>query len=296
MRVKSLSETSKSMFTIEAPAKINLTLEVLGKRPDGYHEILSVIQTLAFCDTLQISPAKDISFKSNLQDWSPEQSLVVKAVKLLKEASGCTKGAAIEIKKLVPLMSGLGGDSSDAAAILRGLNQLWELRLTPQKLQGMAQELGSDVSFFLSGGTALMAGRGEKITPLPPLPHQWVILILPKVPALPGKTKRLYSMLQPSHYTDGKLTEKLVAELKSGRGFTTSSLFNTFENVAFARGEELTDYRNHILKIGAPNIHLAGSGPTLLILLDDKSQVEDLLFRLKNQGMEGYLTETRDAL
>jgi len=221
---------------------------------------------------------------------------VVKAVNLLKEATGCTGGAVIEIKKRIPLMSGLGGDSSDAAAILRGLNQLWELGLSQGKLRGIAQELGSDVSFFLSGGTALMAGRGEKITPLPPLPHQWVILILPKVPALPGKTKRLYSMLQPSHYTDGKLTEKLVAELKSGRGFTTSSLFNTFENIVFARGEELTDYRNHILKIGAPNIRLAGSGPTLFILLDNKSQAEDLLFRLKNQGMEAYLTETHESI
>ena len=124
------------MFTIEAPAKINLTLEVLGKRPDGYHEIRSVIQTLAFCDTLQISPAKDISFKSNLPDWSPEQSLVVKAVKLLKEATGCTKGAKIEITKRIPLMSGLGGDSSDAAAILRGLNQLWELETHTAKITG----------------------------------------------------------------------------------------------------------------------------------------------------------------
>jgi 4-diphosphocytidyl-2-C-methyl-D-erythritol kinase len=281
------------MFTIEAPAKINLTLEVLGNRPDGYHEIRSVIQTLAFCDTLQISNAKDISFKSNLQDWSPEQSLVIKAVKLLKEETGCTGGAAIEIKKLVPLMSGLGGDSSDAAAILRGLNQLWELGLSQGKLQGMAQDLGSDVSFFLSGGTALMAGRGEKITPLPSLPHQWVILILPKVPALPGKTKRLYSMLQPSHYTDGKFTEKLVAELKSGQGFTSSLLFNTFENVVFTRGEELTNYRDHILKIGAPDIHMVGSGPTLFTLLKDKARAEDLTTRLKNQGMAAVLTETR---
>ena len=292
MRVKSLSETSKSMYTIEAPAKINLTLEVLGKRPDGYHEIRSVIQTLAFCDTLQISPARDISFKSNLSGWSPEQSLVVKAVKLLKEATGCPGGAKIEITKRIPLMSGLGGDSSDAAAILRGLNQLWELRLTPQKLQGIAQELGSDISFFSSGGTALMAGRGEKITPLPPMPHQWVILVIPKVPALSGKTKRLYSMLQPSHYTDGEITEKLVSTLKSGQGFTSLLLFNTFENVVFAHGEEPANYRDHILKIGAPNIHLAGSGPALFTLLEDKSQAEDLTTRLKNQGMAAVLTET----
>jgi 4-diphosphocytidyl-2-C-methyl-D-erythritol kinase len=156
----------------------------------------------------------------------------------------------------------------------------------------MAQELGSDVSFFLSGGTALMAGKGEKLTPLPPISHQWVILILPKVPVLPGKTKRLYSMLQPSHYTDGEITDKLVSTLKSGQGFTSLLLFNTFENVVFARGEEPANNRDHILKIGAPNIHLAGSGPTLFTLLDDKSQAEDMTTRLKNQGMVTVLTET----
>ena len=281
------------MFTIEAPAKINLTLEVLGKRPDGYHEIRSVIQTLQFGDSLQIYPTKNIFFKCDLPEWLPEKSLVTKAIKLLQETTGCTKGTTIRIAKRIPLMSGLGGDSSDAAAVLLGLNQLWDLRLTQNSLQEMTQKLGSDITFFLTGGTALMEDRGEKITPLPPVPHQWVILIFPRVPKLPDKTKRLYSMLRPCHYSDGTFTDKLMADLKSGQNFRALSLFNTFENVAFSRGEELTNYREHILKIGAPNIHLAGSGPTLLILLEDKFQAEDLLERLKNQGMESVLTETR---
>ena len=128
------------------------------------------------------------------------------------------------------------------------------------------------------------------------MPHQWVILIIPNVPRLPGKTKRAYNMLQPSHYTDGKYTEKLVTNLKSGIGFSPSDLFNTFENVSFARGEELTKYRDHILKIGSPNIHLAGSGPTMFTMLEEKSQAEDLLIQLKNQGMKAYLTDTRNRL
>jgi 4-diphosphocytidyl-2-C-methyl-D-erythritol kinase len=99
-------------------------------------------------------------------------------------------------------------------------------------------------------------------------------------------------MLQPSHYTEGEITEKLVSPLKSGQGFTSLLLFNTFENVVFARGEELADFRDHILKIGAPNLHLAGSGPALFTLLEDKSQAEDLTTRLKNQGMAAVLTET----
>ena len=284
------------MLIIEAPAKINLTLEVLGKRPDGYHEIRSVIQTVNFCDSLQITPDKEVRFKSNKSVWSGEQSLVAKAVKLLQTTTGSTQGASIKIKKWLPLISGLGGDSSDAAAVLRGLNQLWELGLSTTKLQTLTQQLGSDVSFFLSGGTALMEGRGEKVTPLPPMPHQWVILIIPEVPRLPGKTKRVYSMLRPSHYTDGKITEKMITFLKSGGEFSTSLLYNVFENVVFGSGEELTILRDHILKTGAPNIHLAGSGPTMFTLLEDKSQAEDLLVRLKNQRMEAYLTETRNGV
>jgi 4-diphosphocytidyl-2-C-methyl-D-erythritol kinase len=284
------------MLTIEAPAKINLTLEVLGKRVDGYHEIRSMIQTINFCDSLQITQNKEVRFKSNKSVWSGEQSLVAKAVKLLQAATGSTQGASIKIKKCLPLISGLGGDSSDAAAVLRGLNQLWELGLSTTKLQALTQQLGSDVSFFLSGGTALMEGRGEKVTPLPPMPHQWIILIIPDVPRLPGKTKRVYSMLRPSHYTDGKITEKLITFLKSGGEFSSSLLYNVFENVVFGSGEELTILRDHLLKIGAPNIHLAGSGPTMFTLLEDKSQAEDLLVRLKNQRIEAFLTETRNSL
>jgi 4-diphosphocytidyl-2-C-methyl-D-erythritol kinase len=283
------------MFTIEAPAKVNLTLEVLGKRPDGYHEIRSVIQTVNFCDSFQFIPSDNIQFKCDMPDWLAEQSLAANAAKLLKDTTGCSKGATIEIKKRIPLLSGLGGDSSDAAAVLRGLNQLWELGLSQNKLREIGSQLGSDVPFFFPGGTGLMEGRGEKITPLNPMPHQWVILIIPNVPRLPGKTKRAYNMLQPSHCTNGKYTEKLVTNLKSGRGFLSSDLFNTFENVSFARGDELTKYRDHILKIGAPNIHLAGSGPTLFTMLEEKSQAADLLIQLKNQGMEVYLTETRNS-
>jgi 4-diphosphocytidyl-2-C-methyl-D-erythritol kinase len=284
------------MLEIEAPAKINLTLEVLGKRPDGYHEIRSVIQTIHFYDSLQFTQSVDIQFKSDTSDWASEQSLVAKAIKLLQKTTGCIKGATIEIKKRIPLMSGLGGDSSDAVSILRGLNQLWELQLQQDKLLEMAQRLGSDMSFFLHGNTALIEGRGEKITPLPSMPHRWVILVIPNVPRLPGKTKRVYNMLQTSHYTDGKITERFVANLKSGREFTDSELFNTFENVIFTRNAELTTYRGHIHKIGAPNVHLAGTGPALFTLLEEKSQAEDLLTRLKNQGMETYLTETRNSL
>jgi len=277
-------------LTVLAPAKLNLTLEVLGKRPDGYHEIRSVFQTINLCDRLRFQLSQKITFKSNTPDWTPEKSLVAKTVNLLQETTGVAKGVTIEVSNHIPLVSGLGGDSSDVAATLRGLNQLWELDLSPEKLLELATQLGSDVAFFLHGGTALVEGRGEIVTPLPPLPHHWVVLVVPDVPRLPEKTKQLYASLKTSHYTDGQITQKLVDELREGREPTT--LFNTFENVAFTRFSKLKVYREHMLKIGAPSVHLAGSGPTLITLIKDKAQAKDLYTRCQQQSMETYLVET----
>jgi len=284
------------MLTVLAPAKLNLTLEVLAKRPDGFHEIRSVIQTINLCDSLHFKLSQNIEFRCDASDWIPEDSLVFKAASLLQEATGCCKGATIEVSKRIPLVSGLGGDSSDAAATLRGLNKLWELSLLRDELLKLAVQLGSDVAFFLYGGTALVEGRGEIVTPLPPLPHMWVVLAMPPVTRLPGKTKQLYASLKASHYTDGQITERLVGELREGREFTPSLLFNTFENVAFTRFSGLRVSRDHIMKIGATNVHLAGSGPALFTLVKDRSQAEDLYIRLKHQRMEPYLAETLTAV
>ena len=141
------------MLTVPAPAKLNLTLEVLARRPDGYHEIRSVFQTISLGDTLHFQPGREIIFKSSLPGWTPEKSLIARAASLLKETSGCPQGVTIEVDNRIPLVSGLGGDSSDAAATLRGLNKLWELGLSREKLLELAAKLGSDVPFFLYGGT-----------------------------------------------------------------------------------------------------------------------------------------------
>ena len=280
------------MLTVLAPAKINLTLEVLAKRQDGFHEIRSVIQTINLCDSLRFQLSQNIEFKCDSSDWVPEESLVSKATSLLQEVTGCAQGATIEINKRIPLMSGLGGDSSDAATILRGLNKLWGLSLSPGELLELAARLGSDVAFFLYGGTALVKGRGEVVTSLPPLPHMWVVVMMPPVPRLPGKTERLYASLNATYYTDGQITERLVEELREGREFTPSLLFNTFESVASARSSQISVYREHFVKVGATDIHLAGSGPALFTLVKDKTQAERIYSDLQQQGLECYLTET----
>jgi len=280
------------MLTVLAPAKINLTLEVLGRRPDGFHEIRSVLQAVNLCDRLHFQAGQDITFRSDLPAWSAEQSLAGKAVSLLKKTTGYSRGAAVEVAKRIPLMSGLGGDSSDAAATLRGLNVLWGLNLSMEELLDLAAQLGSDVVFFLSGGTALAGGRGEVITPLPPLAKMWAVLIVPDLPREPGKTKELYSRIRKNHYTDGQITERLVRMLNEGGEFEPSWLFNTFENVAFDKFSGLRVYREHIIKLGAPDIHLAGSGPTLFTLFKDRAQAEDLYTRCQDQGMEAYVVMT----
>ena len=280
------------MLTISAPAKINLTLEVLGKRPDGFHEIRSVMQTVNLCDVLTFNEADKTTIQCDMAGWSAEKNLVSRAVNILRDATGCTRGVAIDITKKIPLMSGLGGDSSDAAAVLKGLNEIWGLGLTLEKQSEIAAQLGSDVTFFLQGGTALATGRGEVITVLPSLPEKWVMLVVPDVPVQEGKTTRMYQSLTASHYTDGVLTDKIVAAIKRGEILDASLLFNTFENIAFDNFNIRRIYVEHLDKLGAPHVHLAGSGPSLFTIFNDKTQAEDLYTRCKDQGMEVYLAET----
>ena len=280
------------MLSVPAPAKLNLTLEVLAKREDGFHEIRSVIQAINLADSLSFRASENIEFKSASPGWDAEQSLVSKATSLLQELSGGSRGVAIEVKKAIPLLSGLGGDSSDAAATLIGLNQFWGLDLSPGRLLEMAWQLGSDVAFFLYGGTALLEGRGEIVTSLAPLPHSWVVLAVPPFPRQPGKTRQLYESLRKAHFTDGQITRRLVGELEKGGELAPSLLFNTFENVAFTRFSELSVYREHLIKLGAADVHLAGSGPALFTLVEDRLKADDLSLRLEQQGLETYLAET----
>ena len=280
------------MLTVLAPAKINLTLEALAKRPDGFREVRSVIQTIKLYDRFSFKPGKKIVIKCDDTGWLAGESLVSRAAGLLKETSGYAEGATIELSKKIPLLSGLGGDSSDAAAVLLGLNKLWGLALAPGELARLASQLGSDVPFFFFGGTALLQGRGEIVSPLPPLPHMWVVLLIPPIPCPKGKTGRLYASLDRTHYTDGQKTEKLVSLLTKGGDVAPDNLFNVFESVAFNSFEGLDDYRKKFLKAGAGSAHLAGSGPALFTMVKEKAKAEKIYRGLKEQGLKACLTET----
>ena len=280
------------MLTVLAPAKLNLTLEVLAKRPDGFHEIRSVIQTINLCDTLHFQLSQGIEFKCNQPDWIPEDSLVSRAVSLLQQTTGCLKGTTIEISKRIPLVSGLGGDSSDAAAILRGLNKLWELNLSQPKLLELASQIGSDAAFFVYGGTALVKGKGELVTPLPTLPRMWVVMVIPPLPRMVRKTEQLYACVKTSHYTGGQITDRLIALITGGREVTLPILFNVFDDIAPDSFAGLRQYWQQFLKAGAQEIHLAGSGPALFTLVKDKVEAEKIYWHLQEQDLECYLTDT----
>jgi len=284
------------MLEIFAPAKINLTLEVLGKRPDGFHEIRSVAQTISLGDCLRFQMSDTTELSCSNPDWVLEKSLVSQAVNLLRETAGCAQGASVAVDERIPLVSGLGGDSSDAAAALCGLNQLWGLGLSREELLRLAAQLGSDVPFLLYGGTALLEGRGELITSLPSPPRLWVVVVIPDMPRLVDKTKQLYQSLVANHYTEGEITRRLVEVLGAGGEVDSPLLFNTFENVAFTCFPGLSVYRSHMLKIGASSVHLAGSGPALFTIVKDWPQARDLCLRLKEQKMECYLAHTLSAI
>ncbi|MBN2076288.1 MAG: 4-(cytidine 5'-diphospho)-2-C-methyl-D-erythritol kinase [Dehalococcoidales bacterium] len=277
-------------LTVKAPAKINLTLEVLSKRNDGYHEIRSVIQTIDLCDVIMIKDDDGTSFQSATKEWDAEKSLVSQALNLFRETTGFPKGIFITVEKNIPMMAGLGGDSSDAAAVLWGLNRFCETNLPHEELHRMAEQLGSDVPFFLYGGTALIEGKGEIVTPLPSVTEMCLVLAVPSIGILPGKTGRLFQSLSVNHYTDGEITRRFVDVLTSGE--IIPPLFNTFENTAYDVFPGLDVFKEHFLKLGAEKVHLAGSGPVLFTVVPDLAAAEDLYRQLEKQRMNPIISKT----
>ncbi|HSW58852.1 MAG TPA: 4-(cytidine 5'-diphospho)-2-C-methyl-D-erythritol kinase [Dehalococcoidales bacterium] len=276
---------------VTAPAKINLTLEVIKKRPDGFHEIRSVVQTLSYGDKIKITASPRLEIKCNLPAWSLNKSLVNKTVSLLRNSAAGNQGALIEIEKRIPLSSGLGGDSSDAAAILRGLGLLWNLKLSQRDLLAYGAQLGSDVSLFLYGGTLLLEGRGEIIRPLKPMPHMSVILLVPPLQRPENKTQLMYSQLTVRHYSSGQHTRDFINMLEGRAAAPGLKLYNVFDSVGLQFFTALSEYKKKFEEAGAVEVHLAGSGPTLYTALRDDVRAYDIHQKLLKMKLEAYLTE-----
>ena len=271
-----------------APAKINLVLEVLGKRDDGYHEIRSLVQTISLYDVLSFELAEGISLDCTEPSLQSSDNLAVQAAELLKEVGGCEKGVKIGLEKRIPWGAGLGGGSSDAAAVLLALNKLWGLELTTSGLVGLGAKLGSDVPFFIYKGTALVEGRGERVAPLLASVSTWFVLLLPPLPQMPGKTQQLYARLDNRHFTQGQFTGKAVEAWSVDSHISPSLLFNVFDEVAFDAFPGLEECWERFEEAGAVGIHLAGSGPALFAPVDGEAGAEELHRRLCQQGLEAY--------
>ncbi len=277
---------------LKAPAKVNLTLEVLRRRDDGYHEVRSIMQAIGLYDEIEIRENNGLEVLCDTLGWRADLSITTKAARIMWEMAGDRRGAVIEIMKRIPLMSGLGGDSSDAAAVLRGLNELWGIHLSKWQLAEVAARLGSDITFFLYGGTALAEGRGEVITPLPAMKRQWVVVLLPPVERELGKTGRLYQSLDENRFTEGQISDKLLDIITSGGNVTPADLYNIFESVVDLDYEYLESHRWHFLESGASRIRLAGSGPALFTLFKVEQEARTICRRLLDKGFEAYLAET----
>jgi 4-diphosphocytidyl-2-C-methyl-D-erythritol kinase len=279
-------------FTLTAPAKVNLVLEILGERPDGYHEVATVLQAVGLEDRITFEPAKTVLVEGDSPLFDMRESSVTQAARLLQEASGCPDGARIIVEKAIPVAAGLGGGSSDAAATLMGLDRLWGLGWGRERLVPLAARLGSDTPFFLYGGTALGRGRGEQITPLPPLPEQWFVLLHPPLPPVTRKTQQLYESLSTTVFTSGEHCQRLSRHLESGGRLGPELLYNAFESIAFEFFPGLDGWAGHLLAAGADSAHLAGSGPALYSPVRDRESGQRIYRNLRDVGLEAFLVKS----
>lgn len=281
-------------ITSLAHAKLNLTLEVLGRRDDGYHEIKTVIQTIDLADRLQFSPSSRLRVECNVESLNDEANLVWKAAQSLAEAGGIEPRVRIDIEKHIPTSMGLGGGSSDAACALFSLNDFWGLNKSQEDLAEIAAGIGSDVPFFLQGGTALAEGRGELVSPLPPLPSVPVILICPDI-ELPNKTTAMYSKLTPASFSDGGVTRRMVQILAGGQfvGDSVGGLIqNAFDEVAWLEFPDLSPVRQVLDQMAPGRFHLSGAGPALFALPAGQSERQAVADALQPYGVGVYLVHT----
>ena len=208
------AERPSGEVRLRSYAKINLGLEITGRRDDGYHELVSVMQTVSLADMLIFTPADEISVDSGVAGLDQRDDLIWKAATALREAVGAEPGIHIRAEKEIPSRAGLGGGSSNCATALLALNEIWEAGLPVEKLAEIAATLGSDPAFFLYGGTALTRGRGEIVEPLRDGPPRWVVLVKPEESL---STPPVYGELRAEEHTDGAATLALAAGLREGR-------------------------------------------------------------------------------
>lgn len=274
------------MLYIKAPAKINLTLDVLYKRPDNYHEVDMIMTTIDLSDRIGLEARQDGLIKIISADRfvpSDERNFAYQAAKLLQDTYGIKEGVSITIDKEIPIAAGLAGGSSDAAATLRGLNELWNLNLTIDELAELGAQIGSDVPFCVYGGTARATGRGEKIEELPAPPNCWIVLAKPKIGV---STADVYGGLQLDNVAHPDTAKAIAAIASKDYSALCTSLGNVLESVTLKLHPEVSMIKEQMYRLGADAVLMSGSGPTVFGLVDSEARIA----RIYN-GLRGFCDE-----
>ena len=282
-------------FTIQAPAKLNLTLDVLGRREDGYHDLKMVMQSITLADRLTLRPgrAPGIQVSSSFHFLpTGEKNLAGKAAVCFYQALGRpARDLDISITKHVPVCAGMAGGSSDAAAVLRALNRLEGDPFSPEELAHVGEAVGSDVPYCVLGCTALAQGRGEVLTPLSPLPHCWVVACKPDFPV---STPELFARIDSCRIRRRPDADGLMAALEEGdlEG-VARRMYNVFEDVLPERQlARVADIKNTLIQQGALGANMSGTGPTAFGLFSSQSQAQAAYDVLKQRYQEVFLAET----
>ena len=281
-------------LTLQAAAKVNLYLDILARRGDGYHEIESIIQSVKLYDKLTLRPRRRGIKITCIHPEVPldEGNICYRAAEILLRVLGTKQGVEIEIQKNIPVESGLGGGSADAAATLIGMRKLFQMDIPFSDLSKLAPELGSDVPFCLAGGTALVRGRGEKIIPLPLLKDAWFILVDPGISI---STSWVYSRLK-GKLTKKRLNIKLIKELikeEGMRGVNKFPLYNKLEEVVIKRFPTLRDIKAKLIEAGATGALMTGSGSIIFAVAEDEERAKSILSGL-GRKVRVYTVQTTD--
>lgn len=268
----------------KAPAKINLALDVLYKRDDGFHEVEMVMTMVDLADRIEMQELpRDTIFISSQAGYIPldEKNLAFQAARLIKERYEVRQGVYIHLDKKIPVAAGLAGGSSDAAATLRGLNKLWKLGIGTEELQRLGAELGSDVPFCITGGTAIARGRGEKLEPIESPPQCWVVLAKPPINV---STSEIYGKLKASEIRTPRSTARVVEAIREKRfDELCDRLGNALEEVTLELYPEVKRLKEVMMRLGADGVLMSGSGPTVFGLVSKEAKVP----RIYN-GLRGF--------
>ena len=268
----------------KAPAKINLLLDVLHKRADGFHEVEMVMTMVDLADRLTFTELpRDTIMLTSQSGYIPldDKNLAFQAAKLIKQRYHVNRGVHIHIEKHIPIAAGLAGGSSDAAATLRGLNRLWQLQLSDEELRLLGEQLGSDVPFCISGGTAIARGRGEILEPIASPPGCWVVLAKPPIHV---STADVYGKLKVDGIQEHPRLDVLLEAIHDQNfGALCGAIGNVLEDVTVQMHPEVKQLKEVMLRLGADGVLMSGSGPTVFALVGKQAKVS----RIYN-GLRGF--------